>query len=203
MNLDAQQQQFLDDEFFSLVLQATTQHSPTYEEDATPDQRRAFAQALREKLEGIAAAYHERGHNNRAPSEEHTKAINDLADALSAKFSSYLYERKFRIGSAQKAVNLYLKYLWCRGRMQVPPPHCPFDGFVIKKLGLQGKVNWTELKFVSDYKNLVNGAEKAASESGFDSIATWELHIYNEAQTMERERVAKSFVAKRRKKRFP
>lgn len=45
----------------------------------------------------------------------------------------------FRIGSAQKALNLYRKYLWCLGYIPFPP-HCPFDATIIDQLPVCQKI---------------------------------------------------------------
>jgi hypothetical protein len=45
----------------------------------------------------------------------HCSAIEALAESMSRAFHgrNVLREDRFRIGVAQKALNLYLKYLWC------------------------------------------------------------------------------------------
>jgi hypothetical protein len=45
----------------------------------------------------------------------------------------------FRVGTAQKALNLYLKYLWCLGEIKTPP-HCPFDRGIIQMLPVSERV---------------------------------------------------------------
>ena len=96
--------------------------------------------------------------------------INDLGDLENM---AYL----LRHDSAQKALNLYLKLLWCLGKVK-EPPHCPFDSIVISKLGK--KLNWTELDDIQPYKDLVNSARTLAGKL---SIAKWELEIYNSRST--------------------
>jgi hypothetical protein len=43
--------------------------------------------------------------------EDHIKNICMLANILTEKHYNILLNRRFRIGSAQKGLNLYLKYL--------------------------------------------------------------------------------------------
>jgi len=68
---------------------------------------------------------------------EHFEAIGRIAQTLSARHGSILKGGRFRYGTAQKAFNLYLKFLWRLG--QIPtPPHCPVDGIVLSAAGIEG-----------------------------------------------------------------
>src|SRR5215467_3622009 len=80
---------------------------------------------------------------------------------------------------AQKALNLYLKYLWCTGEIRTPP-HCPIDGGVIKKLGADlAGVPWTKLDNIEKYKELIAAGEKIAANKKRESLADWELICWN------------------------
>ena len=46
---------------------------------------------------------------------EHMKNIEELSSRMSENYRSILRDGSFRIGPAQKALNLYLKYQWARG----------------------------------------------------------------------------------------
>lgn len=86
--------------------------------------------ALRTKLGDLASRY-------KHPVDDATHANNicEVADAMTAEFASCLRGGRFRIGIAQKCLNLYLKYLWCVGEI-LTPPHCPFDATMIARLTL-------------------------------------------------------------------
>jgi hypothetical protein len=109
------------------------------------------------------------------PEAQHLTNIGQLADNLSAEHPLLLRGGRFRLGPAQKALNLYLKYLWCVGLLNVAPPHCPFDFFVIGQLGLN--IRWTELDSMEGYQQLVAAAQAAAHGVG---LARWELELYNQ-----------------------
>lgn len=49
--------------------------------------------------------------------EHHIKNIVSLSEKLSKEHAGALVNGRFRIGVAQKALNLYLKYLWCLGKV--------------------------------------------------------------------------------------
>jgi hypothetical protein len=170
--MDEQKRKFLDDAFFRLTVMATFPRSKTYREDAKDGDRARFKEALRERLIGLAQQY-----TGDVDNDSHIKNIEHLANGLSKEFAQVLEGGRFRIGSAQKALNLYLKYLWCTGQIPMPP-HCPFDNIIIGKLSGCDNINWTTLDKVADYRRLVIAAQ---GEAGIIPIAQWELETYNSA----------------------
>jgi hypothetical protein len=108
--------------------------------------------------------------------DSHIKNIEDLADCLSEEFRGLrvLKDDRFRIGIAQKALNLYLKYLWCTDQICMPP-HCPFDSMIISKLPGCKDIKWTTLLNIDDYRRLVKAAR---AQAGDKPIAQWELETY-------------------------
>ena len=130
--------------------------------------------------------------------EDHTDNIRALRDILTGHFREFLHERKYRFGRAHKLLNLYLKYLWCLGRIDTPP-HCTFDHNIIqsskKKLGgdlnllVASKVredgaawHWTQSDDVNHYLLWVAGAKSAAEEGNHRSPAEWELIEWNKGE---------------------
>jgi hypothetical protein len=59
-----------------------------------------------------------------------------------------------RIGLAQKALNLYLKYLWCLGEIH-EPPHCPLDSIVLGQVPGCKDVRWTLIATLGSDKGRV------------------------------------------------
>jgi hypothetical protein len=166
------QKAFLADEFFSMTFQATLQRSLTYAEEVGELRKAEFREGLRRKLEEISANYRER-----VLEQDHFDNIETLADSLSQDFADCLNDARFRIGSAQKALNLYLKYLWCIGEVS-EPPHCPFDNTVIGMLGLTNAPNWTSMDTIAEYRTLVEAANRIAGDR---PLCVWELQAYNNA----------------------
>ena len=129
---------------------------------------------------------------------DHVKNIENLSDKfgeLSRKYGGVFEDNHFRFGSAQKLLNLYLKYLWVAGEIP-PPPHCPFDRIVIhdimaKCFGRKGNrevrdkllaVKWTKLDWIEDkdgelgYSSLVKYAKKCNDDDNkYPSLSEWEL----------------------------
>jgi hypothetical protein len=118
--------------------------------------------------------------------QEHCRNIEDLANTLTQKHkdTGILRDGRFRVGIAQKALNLYLKNLWCLGEITTPPPHCPLDRQIIDKLGLKSsersEYDWTKLDDIDKYKELIIRCDKVAREAEYQNIAEWELKVYKD-----------------------
>jgi hypothetical protein len=167
-----QQEQFLKDELFSLTLMATVQRANIHVAAADPRAKKTFQTALRTQLEYLATLY-----GGAVCEEEHIRNIVGLSDRFSADHADVLVGGRSRIGAAQKALNLWLKYLWCIGKLPAPP-HCPFDSQIIAKLPGRRGINWTALDDVAEYRRLVAAAKLKA---GRLPLAVWELRTYNSA----------------------
>ena len=127
---------------------------------------------LRLRLESAAEAM-----NGAANESAHFAAIEGLSEGLSTECGSLLKNGRFRIGSAQKALNLFLKYYWCAGWLP-EPPHCPFDAIVLRQIKSWDGPTWTVLDSLADYRRLV---EKAKEVAGGEKLARWELALYEKA----------------------
>jgi hypothetical protein len=129
---------------------------------------------VRDLLAETAQAYEER-----VGDLAHFIRIRDLANALQNEHPTVLAAGRMRIGILQKALNLYLKYLWTWGRVDMPP-HCPFDKMVIDAVPFDGMVTtrttwrpWTRRDSLEEYERLVTAARVVA---GTVRLAEWELH---------------------------
>jgi hypothetical protein len=161
---------FLHDEVFSLTLMAVVQRGQNYAPRSA--NKEEFRRALRDYLDRMAEAY-------RAPvaEEGHLQNIVSLKKQLSVSCGGLRDERGFRIGSSQKALNLFLKYLWCLG--EIPePPHCPFDRRIIEELPKEVQCSWVNCDDIQHYKRWVAEARKIAEKESL-SLAQWELCTYN------------------------
>lgn len=136
----------------------------------TERERLPLHATLQRALEEVSTAY-------AVPVTEaiHVVNISALAAEISEQHAAILRDRRFRIGAAQKALNLFLKYLWCLDAIPTPP-HCPFDQRIIAVLPTKVRCNWTELDEVSGYQRLVDAARECA---GTVPLAEWELDTYN------------------------
>jgi hypothetical protein len=170
--MDTVQLKFMKNECFTLTMLGALGRSKTYVKSATHKEKEHVRKLLHCKLVEVAERY-----KNPVDEDEHVKNIREIADAITNEFASALRNGRFRIGIAQKCLNLYLKYLWCLG--EIPePPHCPFDGRIINKvLPKIQRLKWTELESEEDYLTLVGEARSLAIGT---SLAKWELNAWNE-----------------------
>lgn len=169
--MDDPQEAFLRREFFQLALRAAVSRPrpPIYAPGVPEGLHGSLHDALRRGLDEESRAYAE------AVSEDgHVEAIVRMTNRLSEECGDILHDGRFRVGPAQKALNLFLKYLWCAGLVH-EPPHCPFDSVIIQQLPASVRVNWTALDDVDGYVRLVKAAEDIA---GSESLAVWELRLY-------------------------
>jgi hypothetical protein len=169
------QRKFLDDQLFGMTLAATARRSNLYAAYLSEAQRKPFQASLRGALESYAQRY-------TAPVLErhHLKHVNGLAEDLTRRHSGLLEAGRLRFGHAQKALNLYLKYLWCVGRIP-EPPHCPIDSLILRKVPGFTEVRWTQLATATEYMSIITAAKVQASAKNL-SLAQWELEEYNRFQ---------------------
>jgi hypothetical protein len=161
---------FLEEVFLSNSISSALGHNPTYKKGAPKDASDILGRELRRALRELAARY-----SDPVSEEEHIQNIKALAKRISERCAAILEDRNFRLGPAQKAFNVYLKFLWCDGRIS-PPPHCPFDSELIGKLKLPPgcQVKWTMLDDEKSYRDWVSAAKVQA---GAESLAAWELRV--------------------------
>lgn len=169
----SEKQKFISNVIFSSTLAATVQRSSVYRKDAPEQCRQKFREGLEQELKNLLEQY-----NNPVSPAIHCENIEILAKNISAKHRDVLTDESFRIGLAQKALNLYLKFYWCLGRIPMPP-HCPIDAIVLKNVPDCENVRWTKITQIADYKEVIR---KAILKAGELPLSEWEMHIYNNAQ---------------------
>lgn len=165
--------EFIEHDIFGLTLQATVQRAGIYEKNT---KHQPFQISLHNELMEIAKEY-----EKEVSEEKHIQNIIGLSDRLSIAHKDILAKGRFRIGPSQKALNLYLKYLWCLGKIH-EPPHCPFDAIIIAELPSCKKISWTIMDDELEYRKLVACAKAKAKAQIKEctSIAVWELGVYDE-----------------------
>lgn len=178
--LMTQKKRFLINQAIATSIIAAFQHAGVYAAGlkANDPRKKSLREELAERLRSLGEKYHEP-----VTGEEHCRNIEEFANILTEKYKrvGLLRKERFRIGVAQKALNLYLKNLWCL-EIIPPPPPCPLDRQIIDKLGLKSsersEYNWTKLDKIERYRELISLCDKAAREKKSQSIAEWELEVY-------------------------
>lgn len=160
--------EFLNIIAFSNTLGACMQRGNVYNKNIKSKDRMIFAKALYTELNELAKKY-----KTKVTHEEHCRNIEEFANKISKSHGDILYNKRLRIGTAQKAINVYLKFLWSLDQISMPP-HCPIDGIVLKKL--KNDTKWTMLDKIEVYKNIIAEIEKV---KGTQSISEWECELWN------------------------
>jgi len=116
--------------------------------------------------------------NIKALSQFGTKTGLEFTRKLGADF---LRADGYKIGIAQKLLNLHLKYLWCLGEA-AKPPHCPVDALIVAKCNptktvLDSLTKWTKITRIEEYMEIIE-VIRAEADLAVLSIAKWELSEY-------------------------
>lgn len=104
----------------------------------------------------------------------HIAFIEEVAEGVSTELSMYLHNGRFRVGVAQKLVNVHLKYLWTAGFCP-EPPHCPIDGIIRDVAGIS--YSWTRSDSIKEYEKAIQNL-KSISAAKKLSLAQWELQTF-------------------------
>ena len=151
----------------SNALQSALQHNKTYSGGLDTQQRAEFraewAQFIREESWRYTQPVSD---------GQHCEVIQTISDKLRARFGQYLSGGHLRYGTSQKALNLYLKFLWRLGKATTPP-HCPVDRVVLTAGGIDGL--WTKCDSAKQYMEWINALRAIA---GPRSLAEWEYDLW-------------------------
>jgi hypothetical protein len=164
---------FLRYEFAWISVQAAFQHAGIYSDNVSETQKIEFRKFLEKRIDEISEGYCQ-------PVAEsmHEDNLKMLIHEASDRFRDILQDGHLRFGIVQKLLNLYLKYLWCAGYIEMPP-HCPFDSQIIDLLSLPKKILWTELDSIDDYRILIRAAHERA---GAKLLSEWELEEFQKTR---------------------
>ena len=147
--------------------------SRIYAPKASESQRREFRRYLSSKLAEIMLEVQLRKRYN---DDDHCKTIQRFSSDTTSRFREILGKGGFRIGHAQKFLNLYWKISWILKITPVKPIHCPFDSVIIGKLRSGRGIRWTRFDTIDEYKQLLTAAREVAGQNV--ALADWEMKKY-------------------------
>ena len=151
----------------SNAIQSALQHNKTYRSESDYGMRDAFRSEWAKFIREESINYVQP-----VADVQHCEAIRRIADKLQVKFGQLLSSGHLRYGTSQKALNLYLKFLWRLGKVAMPP-HCPVDRIVLNAGGIDGV--WTRCDSVAQYMEWINLLRARAKPL---SLAEWEHQIW-------------------------
>lgn len=154
-------------------IRAALRRNPTYQNDISQRDRGQFREALKTRLRNYSFNYQEI-----VADKDHLQRITEICDQLSNQYGHILLEKRLRIGTVQKALNLYLKFLWCLELLQEEPPHCPVDRVILATAGIMG--NWTQLDDIDLYMDWINQLRQVAQNQGYPTLSAWEISVWSE-----------------------
>ncbi len=170
--VETQQADFLNYEVWILTFGGGFQRAGVYMADVVDEIKSEFREAIRNKISNIVLNKYK---ETSVTSAAHIKTLIDVKKWIDANYSHILTDGEIKFGVVQKLMNLYLKYQWCLGLVNMPP-HCPFDRIIISEMKLHKPPAWTKMNSVETYKMLVN---KASELAGKKAIAEWELDVFS------------------------
>ena len=177
--LRIEQIKFLKNQFWILTISAAFSRNKIYNVEneksvASEKEKNVFRSELFNHIEALIKNYSNNGNND----DIHKSNIESIVEFSSKHFSGKLQNGGLNIGTAQKILNLYLKYLWCSELIDFEPPHFPIDRIIQKGTKIKGNkiVSWT--KGIENYKGYLEILENVYNKNG-DSKAVWELKTYN------------------------
>ena len=171
--------QFILDEIYTLSWSAGVSRSIIYKNKNIDETKR---NELKKFVKDMINNNYIKEYSNRVNDSKHMSNIEEISLKTSNQFGDILYCNRFRIGTSQKILNLYLKYLWCIGDLY-KPPHCPIDRIILdqlKKICQKSdkksfSVSWTKLDEIKDYKKIIELAKKIVDED----LSDWELNYWS------------------------
>lgn len=169
-------EEFLLNELWFLSVSAAFQRANVYTENANENQRIDFKKALFKEVYRISEQY--KSNNSE---EEHIRNIQSVIVFSQNSMPQILQNGALSFGVAQKLLNLFLKYLWCLGKINVPP-HFPVDRIIQYRLGIKEKdiVSWTkDIKSEKEYLPIIEKAREVLKQTKLKTIAELELEIYS------------------------
>lgn len=183
----------MDDKFYQLVknpgneetaasvaINVSVSRNPTYSKNISASDKRY----IREYWKSLLTDFYEKHKQGNVSKKEFFSYVDYIKQSMNSKFPDKFkcntkgYDKMFRLAHAQKSLSVFLKHLWCMGKMK-EPPFCPIDGIilhdVLKKEGI-----WTKLNDDETYKQYIDYVVNAANNSNM-SVAEWEYNNWNKA----------------------
>lgn len=160
-------QAFLYYEVGILAWGASVQRAGLYKKDHNPAEVKKFRNAILAYMEQELFPKYEQVVNE----AEHLVNIAALSTRGTELGKNVLSTNGYKIGVAQKLLNLYLKYLWCMDKVPMPP-HCPVDRRILATANSKAGINWTQIVTLDRYIEAIAEIKAASRDT---PLSEWEL----------------------------
>ena len=169
--------------YLRMSIQSALGRGNVYSGTATPEDRIAFKQTCAEKLTQLGNRYFAWEYDL----DRYIEEITSLCDSLSSLHGPILDQGRFRIGTAQKMISLYLKYLWLGGDSAKKPLCAVLDRGVLALSGYPNPPLFTELDDAQIYRDIQIHIAKKCEPSQHGSPAVWEVDAWNNSDLEEED----------------
>ena len=165
--------EFILNEIWMLTIGASFQRANVYSTQCSDSDKSKFRNCLKEFIVNLSKSYLYKPISE----DQHIENIYQIIE-YSKTYKTILTNGGLNFGVCQKLLNLYLKYLWCLGYMELNPPHFPVDRIIQTKLSIKNPYSWTQMVDEEKYMQVINMAKDCLKSYNIDSIAELELFLY-------------------------
>lgn len=150
---------------------AAVARNKTYKDGLLFKDRKEMSLAAQSLCNGFIKDYWEE-----VSEEKHLANISSISQIMTERFGHNIEGGLMRIGTTQKFFNLYLKHLWCMGKIK-NPPHCPLDRIVQGSAGIPDyrRINWTTIDTIEEYLKAIESLKAGIEGKTAKTLAEWEL----------------------------
>lgn len=169
--IDANKEDFLKGEIWLLSFGAAFQRNSIYKPHVSDKDKKAFRKELRTYISNNILPLYKKTVDDKY----HNACLVSIVDN-SKYHKAILQHGQINIGTAQKLLNLVLKYYWCLGWIE-EPPHFPVDRIIQKSLPAKSRRTWTKIYSIEDYMTVIDAARNQLKNG--ETLAQWELKNYS------------------------
>lgn len=165
-------EQFIHNEIWTLTFGAAFQRVNIYKSSVNDEK---IKENIKKALRAFIVKLADKDYSGLTLNDDkHVKNIYRIHE-FSKKYKRHLNNGALNFGVCQKLLNLYLKYVWCLGKIKTPP-HFPVDRRIQEKLGMNPITSWTKYKDHKPYMKVIDFARTRQGQH--KTIADLELIIF-------------------------
>ncbi len=160
---------------------AAIRRAKVYSASASQTEKNVFREDLKRWLKQLGLRYIASEYDGGKYCDE----IVSLKTHLTCRHSRLLNGGNVKIGVCQKAITLYLKYLWLLGDNSRKPVFATLDRGIINLAEVAKPPNWTELDDIKEYKRVVKEIDQFAQNHGWESGSVWEAETWTDEEDVQ------------------
>jgi hypothetical protein len=183
---ETEKEKFIYNEIWSNVFSASFSRNKVYDASFAEQEKANNIDHLKANLKETLRSYIDKlvldQYEKDVSDKKHIENINSIS--TKSEYSKELLKNgQLNFGTAQKLLNLYLKYLWCLGFLKKSPPHFPLDRMIQEKLFKKVFCTWTKLEGKegeNEYMKIMDKARGLIKDKDNTKIAELELRKYQQ-----------------------